>query len=581
MIFELLPNEILMECFEYFTVFEIFYSFDQLNYRFYQLIRTIPLNIDFQYVEKSIFDQFCMELLINSDIKRQIYSLKLSNNEMTGQIQKFLSLFSLDEFSQLQSLTLIEIKKNNVNKLITMLPFISKLYCFRLIDPESETEEILNALPTSKLQTLLVSKSVLNLNLIHKISSIVNLTLSFCSLNELCELFQYTPMLKYLDVRVMPKGYDFQDHNICRTYHPAIQLKTLIVKGFKDQLDDFEIFVKLTPNINTLIITKDFGYNLIDAYRWEHLITSSLSHLNSFQFRFSFSLRNDENDILDKFKQFQSDFWHKQHHWYTEYSLSKYSAVIYTIPYLLDIYTLKPHTKTYSKRFMNNSHTFNNVKELILYQKAITSEASCYFSNVRSLVLDNCICIQDGDDYLLNRKHIQSLKMIVNLSYVKHVTITSSCQLKTASVLLQLLKQTKQLSSLTIDPEILEILFIHRELCKYLGTKIKKLDIYRHDYSLFVNSHIIEQFCQVFSNLEQLKCIIGHPNDLLVLLTRLSKLSSIKALMNLVGDPERIALWFEDVVPILNTMFHINVHDIYEEIYERELFIWIGRNFLW
>jgi hypothetical protein len=51
--------------------------------------------------------------------------------------------------------------------------------------------------------------------------------------------------------------------------------------------------------------------------------------------------------------------------------------------------------------------------------------------------------------------------------------------------------------------------------------------------------------------------------------------------MNLVGDPERIALWFEDVVPILNTMFHINVHDIYEEIYERELFIWIGRNFLW
>ena len=59
-----------------------------------------------------------------------------------------------------------------------------------------------------------------------------------------------------------------------------------------------------------------------------------------FHFHFTFSLRNEENDILNKFEQFQIDFWHKQHHWYTEYS-----AVIYIIPYLLDTYTLKPHTK--------------------------------------------------------------------------------------------------------------------------------------------------------------------------------------------------------------------------------------------
>ena len=96
---------------------------------------------------------------------------------------------------------------------------------------------------------------------------------------------------------------------------------------------------------------------------------------------------------------------------------------------------------------------------------------------------------------------------------------------------------------------------------------------------MFVNSNITEQFCQIFLNLEQLQCIINHPNDLLVLLTGLSKLSSIKALMNLVGDPERIAFWFDDVVPMLNTMFHINSHDVYSEIYERELFIWIGKNF--
>jgi hypothetical protein len=42
--FELLPSEILMELLIYIN---IFYSFDQLNYRFHKLIRNIPLYLDF------------------------------------------------------------------------------------------------------------------------------------------------------------------------------------------------------------------------------------------------------------------------------------------------------------------------------------------------------------------------------------------------------------------------------------------------------------------------------------------------------------------------------------------------------
>jgi len=56
--FELLPNEILIICFEYLNPFEIFYSFDRLNYRFYKLIRNIRLHLNFENVQKTIFDQF-------------------------------------------------------------------------------------------------------------------------------------------------------------------------------------------------------------------------------------------------------------------------------------------------------------------------------------------------------------------------------------------------------------------------------------------------------------------------------------------------------------------------------------------
>ncbi len=40
--FELLPNEILIECFEYLNGPDIFYSFDQSKNHFYKFIRNIP-----------------------------------------------------------------------------------------------------------------------------------------------------------------------------------------------------------------------------------------------------------------------------------------------------------------------------------------------------------------------------------------------------------------------------------------------------------------------------------------------------------------------------------------------------------
>jgi len=70
--FELLPNEMLIVCFEYLNAFEIFYSFDRLNYRFFKLIRKIRLQLNFENVHKTIFEQFCQTIKSNSEIKNQI-----------------------------------------------------------------------------------------------------------------------------------------------------------------------------------------------------------------------------------------------------------------------------------------------------------------------------------------------------------------------------------------------------------------------------------------------------------------------------------------------------------------------------
>ena len=84
----------------------------------------------------------------------------------------FFHFFSLDQFSHLQSLTLVDVRKNNVEKLKSILQLIPKLCCFRLINLDCEVEEIINALPTYKLKTLDIQKMILNLTLIHRASSI-------------------------------------------------------------------------------------------------------------------------------------------------------------------------------------------------------------------------------------------------------------------------------------------------------------------------------------------------------------------------------------------------------------------------
>ncbi len=66
------------------------------------------------------------------------------------------------------------------------------------------------------------------------------------------------------------------------------------------------------------------------------------------------------NDILyEKFKEFQSDFQCKQHHWYIEYSLFEALESIYTIPYIFDKYQLRSDVYRYS---INNFNTFQTKK---------------------------------------------------------------------------------------------------------------------------------------------------------------------------------------------------------------------------
>ncbi|CAF1289709.1 unnamed protein product [Rotaria sordida] len=143
------------------------------------------------------------------------------------------------------------------------------------------------------------------------------------------------------------------------------------------------------PNLKSLILSISQNQSIIDAYQSEHLIKSTLPYLDIFRFNFHCDLEENKDDaIVNKFKQFQSDFWQEEHHWYTEYVINKYSAWIYTIPYLSNKYVAHIDDIRYSNNLINNVNTFGNVADLTLDDDSPTKNCQFYFSNVTSLILN-------------------------------------------------------------------------------------------------------------------------------------------------------------------------------------------------
>jgi hypothetical protein len=144
--FEQLPNEILIKCFGYFNALDLFYSFDQLNYRFHRLIRNTSLHLNLHHMNKSLFDQLCQEMLLNPQMKSEIISLELSNKNTSGQLNVFFSFFSFKEFNQLRSLTLIDLDHYNIEEIKSILLLLSDFFHIYFDDLMIQICEILSKL---------------------------------------------------------------------------------------------------------------------------------------------------------------------------------------------------------------------------------------------------------------------------------------------------------------------------------------------------------------------------------------------------------------------------------------------------
>ncbi|CAF1418668.1 unnamed protein product [Adineta steineri] len=340
------------------------------------------------------------------------------------------------------------------------------------------------------------------------------------------------------------------------------------------------------------------------------------------------------------FDEFQTNFWQEQYNCFTEYINDKQSIFIYTIPYISKTFELTPNTTRYyntminktnesdnqiiikkrkqssndqqvnekgyqyinneykqmislldiqsttnrklekRKRIENSDYNkidiFKNVTDLTLHLDILTKQCSYYFANITSLRLVPSTILGQR---MLTNQHIQIVKTIVNLFNLKHLNIEGIYGIENSLVLLEILKQSPKLSSITFIPKAIIQLFDDDELCKYLNKMIKKIILTDYFEYHINNSERMTQFCQIFSNIEYLECKINSSDNLLLLLNYLPKLSIINAVVKNTCYPETKFSPFENALRRLNVIFNIT-HVFKSEFCETRISIWIGNKII-
>lgn len=526
---EHLPNEVLLECFQYFNGVDILYSFDQLNIRFNRLIRNVPLHVHFDNTHRLTFAQICKVIAADDEIQQHIYSLNLSNENVHHQIHDFVSLFSFDIFPHLQSLSLTAVQQSDLFLLESMFALISNLTSFKLFHTDNNTiEKLFRMLPKIHLQTLTFPRLFFHFESTSEFLSITKLIIAQCGLYQLHQFMINIPHLKYFKIEHFNKTYSFIWDYLKRLpydYYMA-ELNDLIIMNCEDQFENIASILKRTPNLNNLTIATygNTDQDMIDANLWQTLIDSSLPYLNNFQFVFQCLDWCDRHLTETKFQKFQSDFWCQQHRWYTEYTFAKNIGEIYTIPYLLNTFEIRSNMERYSNHQLENTHedTFKHVTDLTtVYSNIVMEKCQLFFAHVTSMKLE---MIFESPKLRINSKE---LKMIVKLTNVKHLIIPSYFGMETLSDLSELLVEMQHISSLNICSNSLKSLFKDDYLCQYFNEKITKLKLTDSSDYFMDHSLDLKQFCDIFSNLEELQCNIDQYDSFLFLLKSLPKLSLV------------------------------------------------------
>lgn len=310
-----LPVEILYRIFDNLDIQTIFLS---LRYVCKQLYLTTNsfyrYNFNFKSIAKPYFYSICQRIPFEN-----VVSLTLSDQDATkGQIQLFLSLFRIEQFIRLQSLTLREIEEVHLNKFLNYV-ITSSLKSFSLTtrivhDVRQDTTFSLLGLAISHptLQNLHLNLCYTDWNglqwptnnSLHYIRIVSSITLK-----QFCVILQHSPKLRTLIL----KEVDIDNSEAISTTESFQQLTSLTFEDGRVDIRKLEACLSLTPALThlKLIGNGSLFSASFDGSLWANVIQTKLRLLKKFEFFILvLTYHNFRSSNIERLmSSFESPFW--------------------------------------------------------------------------------------------------------------------------------------------------------------------------------------------------------------------------------------------------------------------------------
>ncbi len=326
--FDTLPVEIIHRIFDNLDIQTIFFSLRYVCRRFYSIVHSYrSYHFNFESISKSKFHLICRLIPFE-----HVVSLTLSDKDKThGQIQLFLSLFDLNQFIRLRSLTLIQIEDYHLNIFLNSTRHSS----FISLTIDSKTLSIRQNTSLNLLSSMIEHPTLQKLDLemwpkdLNELQWPMNCTLTYLRLRTSITLNQF-----YLILHSSPclKTIIVKDFNIDQIYlydGQFSQLTSLTCENGRIKMDKLEQCLALTP---ALVYLKLIGNgNLFDSSfdgdRWEKLIQKHLPLLEKFEFYMSVltHVNFDTNNIEQMISFFETTFWIDEKHCFVQCDYIIYS----------------------------------------------------------------------------------------------------------------------------------------------------------------------------------------------------------------------------------------------------------------
>ncbi|CAF1163755.1 unnamed protein product [Rotaria sp. Silwood1] len=294
--FELMPDELIIEIFQYIFLMDLFNGFVNLNFRLNFLLRYVHLGV---YLHQ------------NEDINKSLLNALYYFSKQIIYIHiNYNPLLDLKYFSNLRSLTIYLPTKNQLLSINShLMPNLSRLWLG--IINQKDQKIIFNILFGYEQFSKLYFCNLFDINLYDNMyplktcKNIRTLLITNCTTKDFVILLSLLPNLYQLEIRISDV-LSTSSHNLTNYYHEKLRILKIEFSQKVSQLNIVNFLVSFVPYVQRCTLLLDNLLKIRDYAHLQNILIGNFVELREFICSIDYYCQLSSNQMIPKFDRLRS-----------------------------------------------------------------------------------------------------------------------------------------------------------------------------------------------------------------------------------------------------------------------------------